>query len=180
MTNEICCSNSRSIFPSFMKKNALLEANNGVFIFLFLFPFIQIPFLHVCVCGFFYLLLFFFFWQRDHLVNVLIHLSFYTYISQNMIHEQMLANKRNLHHFCWRWWFFLNALKIWFAQMGSFSCMDPVFCLFFVCLCVSFLLSWTQSWGATMCHLHCDLEFLLCNGAVLCFCLHGGWKRPLY
>lgn len=61
MTNEICCSNSRSIFPSFMKKNALLEANNGVFIFLFLFPFtgIQIPFLHVC--GFFYLLLFIFF-----------------------------------------------------------------------------------------------------------------------
>lgn len=134
----------------------------------------------MCVCGFFYLLLLLFFWQRDHLVNVLIHLSFYTYISQNMIHEQMLANKRNLHHFCWRWWFFLNALKIWFAQMGSFSCMDPVFCLFFVCLCVSFLLSWTQSWGATMCHLHCDLEFLLCNGAVLCFCLHGGWKRPLY
>lgn len=134
MTNEICCSNSHSIFPSFMKKNALLEANNGVFIFLFLFPFIQIPFLHVC--GFFYLLLLFFFWQRDHLVNVLIHLSFYTYISQNMIHEQMLANKRNLHHFCWRWWFFLNALKIWFAQMGSFSCMDPVFCLFFLFVCV--------------------------------------------
>lgn len=136
MTNEICCSNSRSIFPSFMKKNALLEANNGVFIFLFLFPFIQIPFLHVCVWIFLFIIIIF--WQRDHLVNVLIHLSFYTYISQNMIHEQMLANKRNLHHFCWRWWFFLNALKIWFAQMGSFSCMDPVF-LFVFCLFVCFV-----------------------------------------
>lgn len=64
MTNEICCSNSRSIFPSFMKKNALLEANNGVFIFLFLFPFIQIPFLHVCVCVDFFIYYYFFFFGR--------------------------------------------------------------------------------------------------------------------
>lgn len=95
-------------------------------LFLFLFPFIQIPFLHV---GFFFVFLFF--WQRDHLVNVLIHLSFYTYISQNMIHEQMLANKRNLHPFCWRWMVFLECFKDFVCTNGLVFLYWPSF--LFVC-----------------------------------------------
>lgn len=58
MTNEICCSNSRSIFPSFMKKNALLEANNGVFIYLF-FISIYTDTISSCVWIFLFIYLFF-------------------------------------------------------------------------------------------------------------------------
>lgn len=60
MTNEICCSNSRSIFPSFMKKNALLEANNGVFIYFFFYFHLYRYHFFMCVDFFIYYYYFFF------------------------------------------------------------------------------------------------------------------------
>lgn len=80
-----------------------------------------------------WIFIYLFIWQRYHLVNVLIHLSFYTCISQNMIHEQTLANKRNLHPFCWTWIVFLECFKDFVCTNGLVFLYGPSFFLF-VCV----------------------------------------------